>query len=87
MKKPKIGDIVRVQCFIFGRFAYMKEFKLEGYNFCLGYYGDDGLKTPCNFTPLSELWEPSPDAEIKYKGNYGEYHTKHVQTFEIIAKA
>lgn len=83
--KPKIGDIVRVPWFIFGKLAYFKEFELTEYNYCLGFY-KEGPKTPCNFTPLSELYEPHPDSKREYVSNYGEIHTDYVQTFEVIAR-
>lgn len=82
MRRPKVGDTVRVPWYIFGRFAYFTEFKLEEYNYCLGFY-KDGPKTPCNFTPLSELYEPAPDSKREYVSHYGEIATDYIQTFEI----
>ncbi|MCP4991370.1 MAG: hypothetical protein GY928_36545 [Colwellia sp.] len=83
--KPKVGDTVRLEWYIMGIFAGLREFKLEELHYCLGYYGE-GPKTPCNFTPLSELWSPAPGAKHEYRPNYGPYYSDYVQTFEIIAK-
>ena len=80
---PKVGDTVRVPVYIFGKFAYFDKFKIESYNYCLGFYRGNP-KTPCNFTPLSELYEPGPESEIDYVSNYGQIHTSYIQTFEVI---
>ena len=84
MGKPMVGDTVRIPWYIFGKFAYFKEFELSEYNCCLGFY-KEGPRTPCNFTPLSELYEPSPDSETSYVSHYGEVHSDYIQTFEIIS--
>lgn len=81
--EPKVGDTVRVPIYIFGNFAYFSEYKLEMYNYCLGFY-KGSPKTPCNFTPLSSLYEPAPDSEMQYISNYGQIHTDYIQTFEVI---
>lgn len=84
--KPQVGDTVRVPRFFFGKLAYFVEYTLEECNYCLGFYGEDGPKTPCNFTALSECYEPAPDSESKYWSNYGPYHSDYIQTFEVIRK-
>lgn len=86
MKKPKVGDTVRVPRFYFGKLAYFVEHDLEEYNYCLGFYGEDGPRAPCNFTPLSELYEAHPEAEDMYFSNYGPYKSDYINLFEIISK-
>lgn len=86
--KPKVGDTVRVERSYYGSDVHFTEHKLEELNFCLGFYGDVegiGPKTPCNFTPLSELWDRHPDATDEYWPNHGGYPSKHVNKFEIIS--
>ena len=88
MTRPKVGDTVRVQRSYWGGDIYFTEHKLEELNFCLGFYGDSegfGPRTPCNFTPLSELYDRHPDAEEKYYSNYGSYFSEHINRFEIIS--
>lgn len=88
MRRPKIGDTVRVERSYYGREIYFTEHKLEEFNFCLGFYGDSeglGPRTPCNFTPLSALYDKAPDASREYFSNYGEHFSDYVNKFEIIA--
>lgn len=87
MNKPKVGDIVRVERTFYGHGCYFTEHKLEEFNYCLGFYGDSegfGPRTPCNFTPLSELYDRHPDATDKYYSNYGAYFSEYINKFEII---
>ncbi len=84
MIKPKVGDTVRVTKSYFGSDVYFEHFKLEEYNYCLGFYGEGGPRTPCNFTPLSDLFDKSPDSTSEYYSNYGQYWSDYIQTFEII---
>jgi hypothetical protein len=85
MRKPKVGDIVRFNWYMMGRLAGMREAVIEEYNYCLGFYGEYGPKSPCNFTPLSSLYEAHPEAEDLYWSNYGPYKSDYIRTFEIIA--
>lgn len=85
-RRPKAGDTVRVERSYWGDSVYFTDHILEEFNFCLGFYGEDGPKAPCNFTPLSELYDRHPEAESEYWSNYGSYFTKHVNKFEIIQK-
>lgn len=87
MNKPKIGDIVRVERSYWGDDVYFTEHKIEELNYCLGFYGDSegfGPRTPCNFTPLCELYDKAPESTEKYHSNYGPYHSSYINKFEII---
>lgn len=87
MDRPKVGDIVRVERNHWGNAIYFTEHKLEELNYCLGFYGDSegfGPRTPCNFTPLSSLFDYAPDAVEEYWSNYGPYASEYINKFEII---
>jgi len=85
--KPEVGDIVKVERSYWGDSVYFTEHKLEELNFCLGFYGDSegfGPRSPCNFTPLCELYDKSPEAKDEYWSNYGPYFSEYINKFEII---
>jgi len=85
MRRPRVGDIVRVEKEIFGHIVGFEEYKLVEFNFCLGFFGEDGPESPINFTPLSDLIIPSPDATREYFSNYRPYYSDYVNTFVIIS--
>ncbi len=85
VSKPKVGDLVRVPRYMFGRLVEMCEFKLEQFHYCLGFFQSEAHKADGSFTPLCELIEPAPDAELKYWSHYGQYTDKKIQTYEIIS--
>lgn len=87
MDRPSVGDTVRVPRYMFGRFVEILEFKLEEFNYCLGFFESDAHRAASQFTPLCDLIEPAPDSNLKYWSNFGEYHDKYVQTYEIIKAA
>ena len=84
---PRVGDTVRVERNMWGNHVYFTEHKIEEINYCLGFYGDSegfGPRTPCNFTPLCDLYSKSPEATQEYWSNHGSYWSEYVNTFEII---
>lgn len=82
--RPKAGDKIRVQKSYWSGDIHFEEYKLDELDYCLGFYGEDGPKSPCNFTPLCWLVEPAPDSTDEYWSNYGGYHSAYVKTYEII---
>lgn len=71
--KMKAGDRIR----LFDRYGH-DDFVVEEFRFCLGVFLSDAHRAAGNFTPLCKLYEPGPESEQKYIGNYGEYHTNQV---------
>ena len=82
----KVGDRIRVQKYIMGYPCNTDDYTVEMFRYCLGVFMSDADRTAERFTPLCDLYEPSPESEQKYIPNYGEYHTSHVQSWMDIPK-
>jgi hypothetical protein len=74
----KAGDRIRI---IYHRFGETEDYTVEEFRYCLGVFLTEQRRQAEDFTPLCELYEPGPDSEKKYIGNYGEHHTNMVQAW------
>lgn len=77
----KPGDRIRIQFYMYGKPSTQKDYTVEEFRYCLGVFLSDNDRTAGRFTPLCELYEPSPESEQRYISNYGEYHTNMVQSW------
>ena len=84
MYKPQPGDLVKVPRYIWGSVISVDTFTLEEFHYCLGFFESDAHRADSKFTPLCDLLESSPEAEVKYWSHYGEYTEDKVQTYEIV---
>lgn len=75
----KAGD--KIRCFetMNGHVIGTNDFTVEEFRYCLGIFESEGHRVMQRFTPLCELYVPSPGSERAYMSNMGEYHTKYVQ--------
>ncbi len=81
----KEGDKIRVLTYYMGHRTGAKDFVVEKFRHCLGVFEGGDERTAGNFTPLCELYEPGPESEERYIPNYGNYHTKMVQSWMDLA--
>jgi hypothetical protein len=82
----KAGDKIRIQHYIMGHPAYLKDYEVEEFRFCLGIFQSAAHRKAGSFTPLCDLYGSGPDSENKYISNYGEYTTNEVPVWMNITK-
>ena len=75
----KTGDKIRVLT-LYGS----EDFTVEEFRYCLGFFWSEAHREAGQFTPLCDLYEPGPESEQKYIGNFGQYHTNEVQAWADI---
>jgi len=78
----KSGDKIRVfKRTPKGHISGTVDFVVEEFRYCLGIFTSENDRKAGRFTPLCDLYEPGPESEERYIGNYGEYHTNMVQSW------
>jgi hypothetical protein len=77
----KAGDKIRLQKYIMGHPAYLVDYEVEEFRYCLGIFESPAHRKAGNFTPLCALYESGPDSKSDYISNYGEYVTNQVPSF------
>jgi len=77
----KAGDRIRVFQYIMGIQVGTRDYTLEMFRDCLGFFRDEDHRLAQEFTPICELYEPAPDSEDGYIPNHGPYKTKWVPAF------
>ena len=82
----KAGDKIRLQWYIMGFPAYLRDFEVEEFRHCLGIFKSNHHRIAGDFTPLCDLYESGPESESKYLSNYGEYITNEVPSWMDITK-
>lgn len=75
------GNRIRVQKYTMGHPTHQDDYTVEEFRHCLGIFVTDQDREAGSFTPLCELYEPGPESESKYIGNYGSYNTNEVQSW------
>ena len=70
----QVGDKIRVE-FEYGE---MRDFVLEEYRYCLGFFPSPEAREACNFMPLCKVYGEGPDSKRGYVPNYGAYFTNQV---------
>ena len=71
----KAGDRIRVQHYMFGTRYELKDYTIEEFRFCLGFFESEDHRKAGKFTPLCEMYERGPESEDAYISNFGEYYT------------
>ena len=80
------GDKIRIQKYMYDTPTHQDDYTVEKFRHCLGIFLSTDDRKASKFTPLCELYEPAPDAEKGYIGNYGEYWDKWVQGWMDLPK-
>lgn len=82
----KIGDKIRVQAYIFGCPVETRDYIVEEFRFCLGFFRTEAHRTAGKFTPLCSLYERGPESKTEYIPNFGEYYTNPVPSWMDLPK-
>ncbi len=77
----KVGDKIRVQKYIIGTPHGTKDFTIEEFRYCLGFFKTEQHRQANNFTTLCSLYERGPESKSDYIPNYGECYTNPVQAW------
>ena len=77
----KAGHRIRVLDWYRDSLIGTNEYVVEEFRHCLGIFESGAHREAGRFTPLCELYEPGPDSEERYIGNFGNYHTNEVQAW------
>ena len=77
----KVGDKIRIQYYMMGWPSYQKDYVIEEFRHCLGYFESEQDRQANNFTPLCVVYERGPESKNGYISNYGEYYTNPVQAW------
>ena len=75
----KVGSKIRVQYHKGEHPIDIKDYTIEEFRYCLGFFESEQDRKANRFTPLCELYERGPDSKSNYIPNYGEYYTNPVQ--------
>lgn len=82
----KSGDKIRVQYYMHCHAQYTKDYIIEEFRYCLGFFESGDARTANQFTPLCDLFERGPESKNDYISNYGEYYTNPVQGWMNLPK-
>jgi hypothetical protein len=78
----KAGDKIRVM----DSFNNPRDFTIELFRYCLGFFFSEQHREASEFTPLCKLYYAGPESKKEYISNFGEYTSNEVPSWMDLPK-